>query len=78
VTPRHFERAFRQAIGVPPHTYVMEKRLAAARQLLLGEPTLTVEQIATRTGFSSSSHLSSALRRHTGYSPATFRRLQQR
>jgi AraC family transcriptional regulator len=56
----------------------MEKRLAAARQLLLGEPTLTVEQIATRTGFSSSSHLSSALRRHTGYSPATFRRLQQR
>ena len=35
VGPRHFERAFRQAVGVPPHAYVTRKRVAAARRLLI-------------------------------------------
>ena len=75
VSVRHFERAFRQSLGVPPHTYVLEKRLSAARDLLLGQPTLTIERIARQVGFSSPSHLASAFRRQTGYSPATFRRM---
>ena len=72
-SPRHFERAFRQAVGVPPHAYVTEQRVAKARQLLLAEPALTVEDIAGRVGFSSSSHLASAFRRQTGLSPKAFR-----
>jgi AraC family transcriptional regulator len=75
---RHFERAFRQAIGVPPHAYVVRKRIARAQDLLLGHPALTIDEIAVRAGFSSSSHLSSTLRRHTGYTPTAFRRLQSR
>jgi AraC family transcriptional regulator len=71
---RHFERAFRQAVGVPPHAYVLRKRVARAQSLLLGEPALTIDEIAVRTGFSSSSHLSSTFRRQTGYSPTAFRR----
>jgi len=78
ISPRHFERAFRQSVGMPPHAYVMSRRLAAAQQLLLSEPNLSVEEVAARVGFSSSSHLASAFRRHTGYSPTTFRRLQSR
>ena len=62
----------------PAHAYVMGKRVAAARQLLLDEPTLTVEHIAMRLGFSSSSHLAAAFRRQTGYSPTVFRRIQSR
>jgi AraC family transcriptional regulator len=75
VSVRHFERAFRQSVGVPPHTYVLEKRLSAARDMLLSQPTLTIERIAQQVGFSSPSHLASAFRRQTGYSPATFRRM---
>jgi AraC family transcriptional regulator len=75
VSVRHFERAFRQSLWVPPHTYVLGKRLSAARDLLLSQPTLTIERIAQQVGFSSSSHLASAFRRQTGYSPATFRRM---
>jgi AraC family transcriptional regulator len=75
VSVRHFERAFRQSLGVPPHTYVLQKRLSAARDLLLSQPTLTIERIAEQVGFSSPSHLASAFRRQTGYSPATFRRM---
>jgi AraC family transcriptional regulator len=75
ISVRHFERAFRQAVGVPPHTYVMRKRVARAQNLLLGEPGLTIDEIAVRAGFSSSSHLSSMFRRQTGCSPTAFRRL---
>jgi AraC family transcriptional regulator len=78
VSPRHFERAFRQAVGSPPHAYVIEKRVAAARSLLLTKPELTVETVAMRVGFSSSSHLSAAFRRHMGCSPAAFRRMHSR
>jgi AraC family transcriptional regulator len=78
VSPRHFERAFRQAVGVPPHAYVMEKRVAAARHLLLSEPALAIGEIATRVGFSSPSHLAHAFRRNTGYSPTAFRHMQSR
>ena len=75
VSPRHFERAFRQAVGMPPHSYVMTKRVAAARSLLVSEPILRIDEIAARVGFCSSSHVASAFRRHTGYSPAGFRRI---
>lgn len=78
VSPRHFERAFRQAVGVPVHAYVTERRIAATRRLLLDDPTLSVEHIAAQVGFSSSSHLALAFRRHTGHSPVAFRRLHSR
>ena len=75
VSVRHFERAFRQSVGVPPHTYVLEKRLSAARDLLLTQPTLAIERIAQQAGFSSPSHLAAAFRRQTGFSPIAFRRM---
>jgi len=71
---RHFERAFRQSLGMPPHRYVLERRVSVARDLLLSCPMLRIEEIARRLGFSSSSHLSSAFARRTGCSPAAFRR----
>jgi AraC family transcriptional regulator len=74
VSPRHFERAFRQAMGCPPYAYVIEKRIAAARSLLISEPTLSVEAIAARVGFGSYAHLADVFRRHMGCSPAVFRR----
>jgi AraC family transcriptional regulator len=75
VSIRHFERAFSQSLGVPPHKYVLERRVSAARDLLLSQPNLNIEEIARQLGFSSSSHLSSAFVRRMGCSPATFRRM---
>jgi AraC-like DNA-binding protein len=74
VSVRHFERASRQSLGVPPHRYVLERRLSAARNLLLSHPNLNIEEIARQLGFSSSSHFSSTFVRRMGCSPATFRR----
>jgi len=75
VSVRHFERAFKQAVGEPPHAYVLRKRLLAAQDLLLKQPDLPVSEISARVGLSSSSHLASAFRRRIGISPTEFRRL---
>jgi len=50
ISTRHFERAFRQAIGVPPHAYVVRKRVARAQNLLFSEPGLTIDEIARARG----------------------------
>ena len=73
VSPRHFERAFRQALGVAPHAYVLSQRVCAAQHLLLSEPRLAIEKVAARAGFSSSSHLATVFRRRMGLSPRAFR-----
>ena len=75
VSIRHFERAFRQSTGTSPHAYVMDRRLQKARELLVDQPELPIEQITFRLGFSSSSHFSSAFRRRTGFTPTSFRKL---
>jgi AraC family transcriptional regulator len=73
ISARHFERAFSQSTGSSPHAYVMERRLHLARDLLINQLELSIEQIAFRLGFSSSSHFSSAFRRRTGFTPTDFR-----
>ena len=78
VSTRHFERAFRQAMGVPPYRYVLRQRLDAARHLLLHQPPIPIEEIAVRAGYGSGTHLATAFRRQTGYSPRAFRRLHAR
>jgi AraC family transcriptional regulator len=74
ISTRHFERAFRQSTGSSPHAYVMNRRLHMARELLINQPELPIDQIALRLGFSSSSHFSSAFRRQTGLTPTDFRK----
>jgi AraC family transcriptional regulator len=74
ISARHFERAFRQSTGSSPHAYVTDRRLHWARDLLINQPELAIEQIALRLGFSSSSHFSSAFRRQTGLTPTDFRK----
>jgi AraC-like DNA-binding protein len=52
----------------------MERRLLRARDLLINQPELPIEQITLQVGFSSSSHFSSVFRRRTGFTPTNFRK----
>ena len=70
----HFAHAFRQATGVPPHRYVIEKRIARSKQLLR-ETELGLDEIARRIGYSSQSHFSVAFRKTVGIAPSAFRSL---
>lgn len=70
--PRHLIEAFRRAYGVPPHTYVLQRRVREAkRRLLGGEPAV---EVALALGFYDQAHFSGTFKRFTGVSPGQFRR----
>ncbi|PAU55050.1 helix-turn-helix transcriptional regulator [Pseudomonas indica] len=70
--PRHLIDAFRRAYGVPPHTYLLQRRVREAkRRLLQGEPLLDV---ALALGFYDQAHFSGTFKRFTGVTPGHFRR----
>jgi AraC family transcriptional regulator len=69
----HFCRAFKKCLGVPPHAYVMRKRVEKAQELMLGTDEPLV-QVALACGLASQSHLCQIFRRVTGCSPSAWRR----
>jgi AraC-like DNA-binding protein len=65
-------RRFTALVGQPPMTYLRERRLALAADLLRDpEPTLAV--VADRVGFAGAFALSAAFKRQHGVSPSEFR-----
>jgi len=71
--PASFCRAFKQSTGVSPHRYLLERRVARAKEMMTKEG-LTLTQIALNCGFSTPSRLSVVFKRVTGSSPSTYRR----
>jgi AraC family transcriptional regulator len=72
LSPGHFAHAFRQATGVAPHRYVVERRVERAKALLR-ESNMPITEIADRVGCSSHSHFSVLFHRITGLTPRQFR-----
>ena len=68
----HFARAFHQSVGVPPHTYLLRRRLEHVEHMLR-ETHAPLSEIALATGFSDQSHLTRHFRRWAGMSPSQVR-----
>ena len=68
LSTHHFARAFHQSVGMPPHSYLLSRRLERAERMLR-ETQLPLSEIAAATGFSDQSHLARHFRRRTGMSP---------
>jgi AraC-like DNA-binding protein/PAS domain-containing protein len=68
LSTHHFARAFHQSVGMPPHSYLLSRRLERAERMLR-ETRLPLSEIAVATGFSDQSHLARHFRRRTGMSP---------
>ncbi|MBX9813816.1 MAG: peptide-methionine (R)-S-oxide reductase MsrB [Sphingomonas sp.] len=73
VSPRHFGRAFRQSVGLPPHQWLLRRRIDAARELLAAGDSPLAE-VAVQCGFADQSHFTSTFRRATGTTPGRYRR----
>ena len=72
VSPFHFSRAFRQAIGAPPYAYVLKQRIERARGLLTSSD-LSLTAIAGQCGFGSQSQFSRTFKRILGTTPGQYR-----
>ena len=73
--PSQFGRAFRAETGQPPHLYLVEIRVKAARHLL-EHTTLPVTDVAFRCGFTQPSHFATTFRKVTGMTPREYRSAQ--
>jgi AraC family transcriptional regulator len=72
LSPYHFSRSFKQAAGVGPQRYVIERRVERAKRLLR-QTHLPVALIAQEAGFADQSHLTQMFRREVGVTPGRFR-----
>ena len=72
VSEAHFARSFKQAFGVPPHRYLLTRRVERATTLLR-ETDLSITEIALQTGWTSVGTFGRTFRDVTGDSPGTIR-----
>ncbi len=68
----HFARMFRQSMGLAPHQYVMQRRMAQAEQLVR-HSTQSLTEIALACGFNSASHFSNRFKSVKGMTPSQLR-----
>lgn len=71
----HFTRAFKQATGLPPRLFILQRRVqAACREMLATDQRLT--NIAHACGFADQAHLSRSFHLQMGTAPLAWRRMQ--
>lgn len=68
----HFARMFRESFGLPPHQYVLARRLNRARELLRAT-SQPLGEIALACGFASASHFTNRFRQVLGGTPGEYR-----
>ena len=73
VGPRQFERLFVQSVGVPPHQYILRRRIAGSKHLLLNS-YLSLAEMSARLGFPNQSHFATTFRNKVGMTPSAFRK----
>jgi AraC-like DNA-binding protein len=73
----HFARAFKKSTGVPPHRWLLGRRIERAQDLLLNSK-LSIGQIASRCGFADQSHFTRVFAKLVHVGPGEWRRCRRR
>ena len=76
VSAAHFARSFKDAFGVPPHRYLLTRRIERA-SALLRDTDLPIIDIAFQTGWKSLGTFGRTFRDVTGESPGELRAREQ-
>jgi len=72
VSAAHFARSFKEAFGVPPHRYLLTRRIERATALLR-ETEMSITEIAFHTGWGSLGTFGRTFRDITGENPGALR-----
>ena len=72
----HFSRAFKDTTGIPPHQWMLHRRIESAMRLLRSQQ-LSLPEVALACGFADQSHFTRVFTKLSGTSPGAWRRLHQ-
>jgi AraC family transcriptional regulator len=72
LTRMHFAAQFRAATGLPPHEYLLRRRIERAQEMLAEDREALVD-IALSVGFQTQSHFTSVFKRFVGQPPRAWR-----
>jgi|SRR5690349_1831056 len=76
VSDAHFARSFKRAFGIPPHRYLLTRRIERAKALLR-DTDIPIIEIAIETGWNSLGTFGRIFRDITGESPSELRAREQ-
>ena len=72
----HFSRQFRRTTGLPPHKWLLKRRIEVAKEKL-ADRRLSLSDVAAACGFADQSHLTRVFTRMVGVSPGAWRRAME-
>src|ERR1700733_8787627 len=73
LNPYPFAGQFKAATGLPPHQYVITRRVERAKHLLRAGTNSSLAEVATRAGFYDQSQFSHHFKRLVGVTPGHYR-----
>nr|WP_279538636.1 AraC family transcriptional regulator [Pseudomonas brassicae] len=69
--PLYLIRVFKKSVGVSPHSYQIQRRVAHVQQLL--RSGVSIAEASLRCGFFDQSHMTRAFKKVVGVTPGSFR-----
>ena len=76
MSPFHFARMFKLAVGQAPHAYITHLRMELAKELL-ANTLIPLQEVASRVGYQTQAHFTGVFHRFVGTTPRVYR-MQQR
>lgn len=73
LSKNRFSALVKSMTGLPPHKYIVEKRISMA-ELLLRNSFLPLSEIALQTGFANQSHFTESFHKSRGVTPLRYRK----
>lgn len=75
VTPQYLSRLFNRFLGCSVSEYLITYRISKAKEFLLTNPHLKIQEIAQKVGFLDASHFIAVFKKTSGLTPFEFRKL---
>lgn len=74
LSPFYISKIFKAETGETPIHFLIEIRMEKAREMLLGEPGLSIQEAAARVGYEDAYHFSKLFKKKFGVAPSAMRR----
>jgi AraC family transcriptional regulator len=72
MSPFHFARRFKEAVGLSPHAYIVTQRMHRAEDMLRNT-ALPLVEVAATVGFQTQAHFTGVFHRNVGVTPRAYR-----